>query len=77
VLPAGVIDRKGEFAANCDETARDVRPGHGTQVPRIKQEKDCFIGNSYRVSLVAHNLEPFCELSIDAFNEHWIVIRTR
>ncbi len=76
MLPAGVIDRKGEFAANGDETARDVRPWDGTRVPRIKQKKDDLIGYSYQVSLVAHNLEPFREVAIDLFDEHWIVIRT-
>ncbi len=59
MLPAGVIDRKGKFVANGDETARDVRPWDRTRVPRIKQKKDGLIGYSYRVSLVAHNLEPF------------------
>jgi hypothetical protein len=77
VLPAGVIDRKSKFAANSNETARDVCPWHGTRVPPLKQKKDGFIGYSYRVSLIAHNLESFCEVSIDSFDEHWIVIRTR
>ncbi len=77
MLPAGVIDRKSKFAANSNETARDVCPWHGTRVPPLKQKKDGFIGYSYRVSLIAHNLESFCEVSIDSFDEHWIVIRTR
>ena len=77
MLPAGVINRKGKFVANSDKTARDVRPWHRTRVPRIKQKKDGFIGYSYQVSLVARNLEPFREVSIDSFDEHWIVIRTR
>ncbi len=77
MLPAGVINRKSKFAANSDETARNVHPWHGTRVPRIKQKKDCLIGYSYQVSLVAHNLKPFREISIDSFDEHWIVVRTR
>ena len=77
MLPAGVINGKGKFAANSDEAARDVRPWHGTRVPRTKQKKDGFIGYSYQISLVAHNLKPFREISIDSFDEHWIVIRTR
>jgi len=68
VLSAGVINWKSKFVANSDETAR---------VPRIKQKKDGFIGYSYRVSLVTHNLKPFREILTDSFNEHWIVIRTR
>ena len=77
MLPAGVIDWKGKFAVNGNETARVVHPWNGTRVPHIKQKKDCLIGDSYRISLVAHNFEPFSEVAIDSFNKHWIVICTR
>ena len=76
MLPAGVIDWKGKFAANGDEAARNIRPWNGTRVPSIKEKKDGLIGYSYLISFIAHNLEAFCEVAINLLDKHWIVICT-
>jgi hypothetical protein len=76
VLPAGIIYGKGKFAANGDETARNVRLRKGAQVPSIKEKKNGLIGYSYQIPLVAHDFQPFCQVAINPFNKHWIVICT-
>jgi hypothetical protein len=44
MLPAGIINGKGKFMANGNETARNVRPRDGAQVPCIKEKENGFIG---------------------------------
>jgi hypothetical protein len=47
MLSMGIIDGEGEFTADGNEAARDVRTRDGTQVPRVKEKENSFIGNPH------------------------------
>jgi hypothetical protein len=76
VFTTGEVDRKGELAADGHETARNVRPGDGTGVPRIKEQEYCLEGYPDRIALVTHDPQGLIEILIDTLNEHGVVVRT-
>ncbi len=74
MLSMGIIDGEGEFTADGNKAARDVRTRDGARVPRIKEKENSFIGNPHRFSFVAHDFEAFCQVAVDSFHEHWVVV---
>jgi hypothetical protein len=76
MLVGGVINRKGKFMTNSNQASRDVCTGYGTKVPRIEKEEDSFQSNVDGVTLIGHYLQAFCEVSINMFNQHGIMVIT-
>jgi hypothetical protein len=70
------VDRKGELATDGHETARDVRPGDGTGVSRVKEQEYRLEGYPDRIALVTHDPQGLIQISIDTLNEHRVVVRT-
>ncbi len=46
-------------------------------IPGVEKKEDGLHSNPDRIALVCHDFEPFVEISIDLFDQHWIVIATR
>jgi hypothetical protein len=71
-----VIDGKGEFASDSNEASRNVCPRNGARVPGIDQQQNRLEGDPYRFPLVCHDFEAFVDISIDAFDQHGVVVPT-
>ncbi len=74
MFSTGEVNRKCEFTADGDETARDVSTRHRARVPCIEKEQDCLKSHTDGITFVAHDFRAFCEVVIDSFDDHWVVI---
>jgi hypothetical protein len=76
MFPTGEINWKSKLTANGNEATRDVRAWNRARIPCIKKEQDCLKSHTNRIALVAHYLEALCEISINALDDHWVMICT-
>jgi hypothetical protein len=76
MFPAGEVNWKGELTANGNEATRDIRAWNRARIPCIKKEQDCLKGHTNRIALIAHYLEAFVKILIDALDDHRVVICT-
>jgi hypothetical protein len=72
------VDVKREFTADGNEAAGNVSTRNRTRVPCVNEKKDGFEGNPNGIAFVtSHDVKPFIQISIDALNEHRIVVVAR
>ncbi len=71
------IDGKREFVADGNEAARNVSARNGAGVPSVNEKKDGFERDPDGIAFVCHDSKPFVQVSIDAFDEHWIIVVPR
>jgi hypothetical protein len=76
MFPVGEVNRKVKLTANSNKATRDIRAWDRARIPCIKKEQDCLKSHTNRIALIAHYLEAFVKISIDALNNHWVVICT-
>jgi len=66
-----------EFSSDSDETSRDIRAWDWAGVPCVDKEEDGFEGDPDAVAFVGHDLETFVEVTINALDQHGVVISPR
>ena len=71
------IDGKREFAANGNEALGNISIRNRPGVPCVNEKKDGFKGGPDGITSVCHDVKPFIQISIDALNEHRIVVVAR
>ena len=70
------IDGK-KIVANGDKASGNLSTRNRAGVPSVNEKKDGFECNPDGITFVCHDSKPFIQVSIDALDEHWIVVVAR
>jgi hypothetical protein len=71
------VDVKREFTADGNEAAGNVSTRNRTGVPSVNKKKDGFESDPDGIAFIRHDAKPFIQVSIDALNEHGVMVVAR